>query len=500
MSTHFVELRRGTYRDSVRLLQVSQAVSSLPGVASAMVAMATDLNLELLAGMGFTAPEGATAGDMVVAIAALDEDARVAALAALETSLAEKAPTSGGSDRPPARTIGAAIRDAGATLALISTPGQYAFADAVDALDAGASVLVFSDNLPVAQEVTLKDLAAARGLLVMGPDCGTAVVGGVGLGFANVVRPGPVGLVAASGTGAQQAMTLLDAAGVGISHCLGVGGRDLSAAVAGRSTLAALDALDADPATELILVVSKPPASEVADAVQAHAARLSKPVVFGLLGPGRPDLTAVVTTVLEMLGSSAPVPTWPRWLPPVVKTYPGYSRDRSSQRLRGLFSGGTLCDEAMVIAGGALGPIASNIPLEPSWALGPDLKTAGHAAIDFGDDALTAGRPHPMIDGTLRLDRLAVEAADPSCRVVLLDVVLGHGAHPDPAGELAPAIAAALETAGRPFDVVVALIGTVGDPQGLARQAAALQDVGAWVFSSNAEAAREAVSLTEVAG
>jgi FdrA protein len=492
VNSFHVELRRGTYRDSVRLLQVSQAVSGLPGVSGAMVAMATDLNLELLAGMGFTRPEGATAGDMVVAIAASDEDAQTAALVALEASLAEKAPTGGGADRPPARTIGGAVREADANLALISTPGQYAFADAVDALDAGASVLVFSDNMPVAQEVALKDLATARGLLVMGPDCGTAVVGGVGLGFANVVRPGPVGLVAASGTGAQQVMTLLDAAGVGISHCLGVGGRDLSAAVAGRSTLAALDALDADPATELILVVSKPPSELVAGLVREHAAGLSKPVVFGLLGAGRPDLTAVVTDVLGSLGVSPP--PWPRWLP-FVKTYPGYSRDRSSQRLRGLFSGGTLCDEAMVIAAGALGAIASNIPLEPSWALGPDLHTAGHAAIDFGDDALTAGRPHPMIDGTLRLDRLAVEAADPSCRVVLLDVVLGNGAHPDPAGDLAPAIAAAFETAGRPFDVVVALIGTIGDPQGLERQAAALQGVGARVFSSNAEATRDAVDL-----
>ena len=499
MNSFHVELRRGTYRDSVRLLQVSQAVGGLPGVSGAMVAMATDLNLELLAGMGFTPPVGATAGDMVVAIAASDDGAKAAALAALEASLAERAPTGGGADRPPPRTIGGAIREADANLALISTPGRYAFADAVDALDAGASVLVFSDNMPVAQEVALKDLATARGLLVMGPDCGTAVVGGVGLGFANVVRPGPVGLVAASGTGAQQVMTLLDAAGSGISHCLGVGGRDLSAAVAGRSTLAALDALDADPATELILVVSKPPSDYVAGLVREQAAKLSKPVVFGLLGAGRPDLTAVVSSVLDALGVA--VPTWPRWLA-APDEYGGFavpaSVDLKAGHLRGLFSGGTLCDEAMVIASAVLGPILSNIPLEPSWALGPSLRTEGHAAIDFGDDALTAGRPHPMIDGTLRRERLAKEAADPSCRVALMDVVLGHGAHPDPAAELAPAIAEARQVAsadGRPLDVVIALVGTVGDPQGLIRQAAALAGVGARVFSSNAEAARDAVGL-----
>ena len=492
---HHIELRRGTYRDSVQLLGVSQAVSGLDGVTSAMVAMGTELNLELIAGMGFPVPDDATAGDMVVAIVAADEATRDAALAALESALAAKAPQpTGDSTLPPPRTVGAAVTTAGADLALISTPGRYAFADAVDALDAGASVLVFSDNVPVEQEVALKDLAAERGLLVMGPDCGTAVVGGVGLGFANVVRPGPVGLVAASGTGAQQVMALLDAADVGISHCLGVGGRDLSTVVAGRSTLAALDALDADPATEVILVVSKPPAPEVASRIREHAAGLSKPVVFGLLGSGRPDLTAVVGEVLGVLGRSAPSP-WPRWLPTDEPRDLVAPFAVSPGSLRGLYSGGTLCDEAMVIASSALGPIASNIPLESAWALGKDLRSDGHAMIDFGDDALTAGRPHPMIDGTLRLERLAAEAADPSCRVVLLDVVLGHGAHPDPAGELAPAIASALVAADRPFDVVVALIGTAGDPQGLARQAAELQGVGARVFSSNAEAAREAVAI-----
>ncbi|TQS40071.1 FdrA family protein [Cryptosporangium phraense] len=490
-----VEVRRGTYRDSVQLLQVSQAVSGLPGVTGAMVAMGTELNLELIAGMGFEPPADATAGDMVVAIATADEPTRDAAVAALESALAAKAPpATGDSTLPPPRTVGAAVRAADANLALISTPGRYAFADAMDALDAGANVLVFSDNVPVEQEIALKDRAAERGLLVMGPDCGTAVVGGLGLGFANVVRPGPVGIVAASGTGAQQVLTLLDAAGVGISHCLGVGGRDLSAAVAGRSTLAALDALGADPATEVILVISKPPAPAVADAVREHAAGLSKPVVFGLLGGGRPDLTAVVTEVLGVLGKTAPSP-WPRWLPSDEGPDLVAPFSFGTGNLRGIYSGGTLCDEAMVIASAALGPIVSNIPLDPAWTIGADLKADGHAMLDFGDDALTAGRPHPMIDGTLRLARLASEAADPDTRVVLMDVVLGHGAHPDPASELAPAIAAALGAADRPFDVVIALVGSAGDPQGASRQATELQGVGARVFSSNAEAAREAVAI-----
>jgi FdrA protein len=273
-------------------------------------------------------------------------------------------------------------------------------------------------------------------------------------------------------------MRLLDAAGTGISHCLGVGGRDLSAAVAGRSTFAALDALDADPATELIVVVSKPPAPEVADKVRAHAAGLATPVLFALLGFGQPDLTAAVEDALRRLGRPAPA-RWPVWLPPSPPApRPG--------ALRGLFAGGTLCDEAMVIASAALGPIRSNIPLDPAWTDSP------HEMVDFGDDELTRGRPHPMIDGTLRLERFAAAAADPSCAVILVDVVLGYVADADPAATLAPAVAAARD---RGVAVVVSLTGTAGDPQGLHRQAEALRDAGAAVFASNAGAARHAVGL-----
>jgi FdrA protein len=334
----------------------------------------------------------------------------------------------------------------------------------------------------VEQEIRLKDVAAQRGLLVLGPDCGTAVVGGVGLGFAHTLEPGPVGLVAASGTGAQQILCLLDAAGVGITAALGVGGRDLSAAVAGRSTRAALATLDDDPATELVIVVSKPPADEVAAEVRAYAETLGTPVHFALIGMGQPDLTAATEQALVALGVD--VPTWPQW--------PGSPATPRPGALRGLFAGGTLCDEAMVIATERLGQIGSNIPLRPEWRIdaNPSAVT-GHAMIDFGDDELTAGRPHPMIDQTLRLERLAAEAQDPATAVILLDVVLGHGAHPDPAGELAPAIGAV----GDGIAVVVSLVGAKADPQDLTEQAEALQLAGAHVFTSNAQAARFACDL-----
>lgn len=487
-----LETRRGTYVDSVTLMQVSRRVQALPGVRSALVAMATDLNLDLAVGMGFEPPATVSPNEMIVALEADTDDDLDAARAEVDRALTESAspaPASFGAAPPPA-TVAAATRglDPASTVALVSTPGQYAFVDALDAVDAGLLTMVFSDNVPLAQEVALKDRAAERGVLVMGPDCGTAVVGGVGLGFANVVRPGPVGIVAASGTGAQHLMALLDGADVGVSHCLGVGGRDLSEAVGGRSTLQALGLLDADPATELVVVVSKPPADAVAEKVRAHAATLGTPVVFGLLGPGRPDLTETARAVVETAGRA--------WAAP--EQWPGaVAAARGSGALRGLFSGGTLCDEAMIIAAKALGRVASNIPLDPADALGPDLASRGHTMIDFGDDELTRGRPHPMIDGSLRVERLLAETDDPGCGVLLLDVVLGLGADPDPAASLVEPVRAAT-AAGLP--VVVVVVGTRDDPQDLVATCAALHAAGAYVHLSNAAATRAAVDLVSAGG
>jgi len=476
-----IVVRTGRYADSVTLLQVSRQVAELPGVQAAQVAMATELNRQLLAGLGFATPETGSANDLLIAVRAGTDAELDAALAAAEQLLT--APRSGGTSAAelPPRTVGAAAAP-GPGLAVISVPGQHAFTEAMDALEAGCDVLLFSDNVPVAQEIALKDAAADRGLLVMGPDCGTAVVGGVGLGFANVVQDGPVGMVAASGTGAQQVLCLLDAAGVGVRAVLGVGGRDLSAEVAGRSTRAALRLFADDPATELIVLVSKPPADEVASALKDTASQLGTPVRFALLGAGRPDLTAATEAVLAAL--RRPVPDWPAWLQPHSPARPGW--------LRGLFCGGTLCDEALLLASAELGRVDSNIPLRPDWLLTDPLTVPpGSWLVDFGDDALTRGRAHPMIDPSLREEQLRRVLADPGTAVVLLDVVLGHGAHPDPAATLVPIVA------GAEVPVVVSLIGSRGDPQDFAGTAERLHAAGASVFLSNAAATRHALGLLE---
>ncbi|TDB90020.1 FdrA family protein [Actinomadura sp. KC216] len=472
----WVEVRRGSYHDSVTLMRVSRSLSERPDVAAAMVAMGTELNREMLDRMGFAVPPDTGPDDLVVAVRA-DGEALDGARDALDALLREASrPPAGtgimGATAPPRTTASAAAR-ADATVALLSVPGPHVFPEAMDALDAGLNVMIFSDNVPLAQEILLKEAAARRGLIVMGPDCGTAVIGGAGLGFANAVRPGPVGIVAASGTGAQQLMCLLDEADVGVSHVLGVGGRDLSPEVSGRSALSALAALDADPGTELIVVVSKPPAPQVADLIREAARRLDTPVVFALPAAGEDDLTAAAEKTLKALRRA--VPAWPRWR---ASRRPAPAAGKA---LRGLFAGGTLRDEAEAIARDALG-----------W----DLEARDHRFTDFGDDAYTRGRAHPMIDPALRLEAVRAEAGDPGCGVLLLDVVLGHGAEPDPAASLAPVLADVV--VDRPdLGVVVSLCGTPADPQDRDRQAAALCEAGADVFASNAQAARHALSMVE---
>ena len=461
VGTDHVELRSGAYADSVTLLQVSRQVQQLPGVATAQVAMATPLNLEVLERMGFVIPDDATVNHLVVAIRLTDDGAADVVRAEVDRALTDsRRQVAGSTELAPPRTTTAALRREPGALVLVSVPGPSAAVEAMDALESGSDVMVFSDNVPVEQEVALKRYAADRDLLVMGPDCGTAVIGGLGLGFANVVAPGPVGIVAASGTGCQQVLALLDHAGVGVTTAYGVGGRDLSAEVGGLATRTALARLDADPGVELAVLISKPPADDVARELTAYTESLGTPVRLALLGAGRPDLTEATEELLRALGRD--VPAWP---------VSGRTRSATGTRLHGLFVGGTMKQEAEVLVTAA--------GLLPERA----------ELVDFGDDEYTTGRAHPMIDPSLRLERLAEVAAEDATGVVLMDVVLGHGAEEDPAASLAPAIEGI-----RP-PVVITVVGTAHDPQGLDRQVAALAAAGAEVHLSNAGATRRALEI-----
>ncbi len=465
-------------------MQVTSAVASLPGVEDAAVVMATELNREILASSGMLVGDARQAGpnDLVVAVIADDDVAAESAISKATALLAERKPTTPSDDASlPPRSIRSAVRRATAqpNLAFVSVPGPYAAAEARQALLAGLHVLIFSDNVPLEDEVALKRLGRTRGLLVMGPDCGTAIVDGVGLGFANAVRAGRVGIVGASGTGMQEVSVLVHRLGEGVSQAIGTGGRDLHEAVGGSTTLHAIELLRDDPTTSAVLLVSKPPSPAVAEHVLQAAAAAGKPVVACLLGasptprPGvslAPNLEeAARLAVASVAGGQAGFTTTARSEIPV-------SRLQAGQRfVRGLYCGGTLCDEAARAVGGD-----------------------GHEFVDFGDDRYTRGRAHPMIDPTLRNQAIPAAGADPAVAVVLLDVILGHGAHVDPAGVVAPVIREARDraaVAGRELAIFAHVLGTEGDPQDLRRQEETLRAAGAILFPSNYQAAVAAGDL-----
>lgn len=497
-------IRRDTYVDSVLLLSASRAMRGSPGVKWAAALMATPANRQRLAEEGFGDPELARLGanDLILAVRAASEQEAEAALAAGDRALAavaEQTNTSGEASTAKPRSLQQALELLpGANLALVSVPGEFATLEAEKALAAGLHVLLFSDNVSLDDEVALKARALERGLLLMGPGAGTALLGGVGLGFANAVRRGEVGVVAAAGTGAQEVMTLLHRWGAGPSHVVGVGGRDLSAKVGAPMASAALAALEADPATRVLVLVSKPPAPEVVARLLGELG--TKPTVAALIGLEQPTSdggSSIVCTSLEAAAAAAlrllglAVPQVAQGLATAVEER--LLRLRPSRRaVRGLFSGGTLCYEAMVLLSRHLGPVHSNTPLRAGWGL--PAPGGAHVCLDLGEEEFTRGRPHPMIDPEARLDLLRREASDPAAAVILLDVVLGHGAHPDPAGALAPALA---EVAGRRDGpaLVAYVLGTDLDPQGLERQRRLLEEAGCLVVPTNARAALVAAAL-----
>lgn len=497
------------YRDSVSLMQLSARLAKLPGLQQASAIMASEANLALLHEAGLL--EGtieAGPNDLLIALQGEDESVLGIAMAEAEAAF-DQTPTADSGEGPlrePPRSLEMGL-DAmpGANLALISTPGDYAVAEAMKALQLGLNVMLFSDNVPIEDEVALKHYAQAHGLIVMGPDCGTAIVGGIPLGFANVVRRGGIGAVGASGTGLQQVTCLIDRYGEGISQAIGTGGHDLHSAVGGITMLQGLEALASDPATKVIVLISKPPSREVAQLILARARKAGTPVVVNFLGADPksidgPNLTSAKT--LEDAAQAAVALAKGNKVPPSAPPSQGFfgaQRLAASQRyVRGLYSGGTFCYEASLLLGETLSPVYSNTPVGTAQALSDVWQSRAHTLIDLGDDIFTRGRPHPMIDHRLRNERLAKEANDPETAVILLDVVLGYGAHMDPAGEIAPVVSAAkarAAKAGRDLTVLGFVCGTESDPQNLARQEANLREAGMFLARSNAEAVRLAAQI-----
>jgi FdrA protein len=471
---------RDRYVDSIKLMAIAAQLRETDGIADAKVGIGTSANRELLEQLGLTLD--ARPADVMVAVQGSHDDAAAVALDAGERALTAVDEGADGADTAAvAPRTSAAARAAGgdANVALISVPGQYAALEAHRALTEGMHVFLFSDHVSVADEVALKRRGRDAGLLVMGPGCGTAMLGGVGLGFCNVVPSGPVGIVAAAGTGAQEAAVLLASAGVGTSQIIGVGGRDLHDEVGAIMFRQGMELLAADAQTETLLLVSKPPDREAVRAL-ADVDVDGKRVVAAFVGwRGDGDDPFEIHDTVQggaLAAAGAPEPD----LASLERSIQSGVRARvdGGERLLGLFSGGSLAHEAVTLLAPVLGPLGGNA--------GED-DDASHQIFDLGEEEYTQGVPHPMVDLETRIGFLREQAADPSVGCVLLDVVLGHGSHPDPAGGLAPALRALADDG---TTVIAHVCGTTLDPQNSDSQERTLRAAGVIVAPTNAAAAR----------
>lgn len=496
------------------LMQVNHAISGMPGVIRAGILMASEMNKKLMAAIGFAGEsiDAAQAGDMMIGIEAESRECLDNAMNALNERLAERKGARSASRSRHFGSLPAARRARpDANLAVISIPGPYVAREAHKALDAGLHCFLFSDNVSRDDELALKKRAAELDLLVMGPDCGTAIIDGTALGFANRVPRGSVGVIGASGTGIQEFTVLLDRlAGQGVTQAIGLGGRDLSPEIGGLGALKSFRLLAGDPATECIAFISKPPSPEVVKVVRDAARKTGKPVVFCLLEPERKkggqsegvpvvySLEAAAVKVLEIIG----VKPKPGMLPP-PEEFHRIGRKRAA-KLRpeqksvcGVFSGGSLCLEVMAYLVPRLDRCYSNIGMPGALSV-EEFTGSGNRFWDMGEDEFTQGRVHPMIDPGLAADYIVREAERPDVAAVMLDIVIGYGANPDPAAIFAAAVEKARDAAAkqnRTVHFLAHVCGTEGDPQKLSEQERRMTEAGAHVCDTNLQMAKIAAAI-----
>jgi FdrA protein len=503
MASGFV-IRKNQYYDSVFLMGVNKRLSQTKGVLQTAVLMASEKNKQLLADIGIQGDQidAAQPNDLVVAVIAETAQIVDAVLGELDQALyafEEREVVS------HLRTLDDGLAEKPhANLAVLTIPGEYVFREARKALDAGLNLFIFSSNVPIEEERKLKELAAEKNLLVMGPDCGTSLLNGIGIGFANKVSRGAFGAIGPSGTGLQEFTSQIHNAGLGISHAIGTGSHDLSDEIGGITTIQALDALEADPQTKVVSIIAKPPGGKTLELLLARLKIFSKPVICCFLGAWKdsikggdaltwaPTIDDAVLAAIQLAGEK---PTTAKLeLTRQERELAAKARNawNPEQRfLRGLFAGGTFCYQSQHILGEAGIVVHSNAPLDTQTKLSHPDKSIEHTLIDMGDETYTLGKPHPMIDGTMRAQRILSEGRDPSVAVLLLDFILGYNASMDPVGELYDAILEAgksIRQQGGALTIVASICGTKEDPQELDLQVKLLREAGVIVFHSNAKA------------
>ncbi|UOF92367.1 acyl-CoA synthetase FdrA [Fodinisporobacter ferrooxydans] len=503
----YTVIKSNSYQDSVSLMLLTNKLSGMEGINRISIMMGTPANKDIFKNTGLLTPEveRANPNDICIVIDTDHEELIARAVGEVDSFLQNQALKTQGANFSTVRTWESALRTLPeANLALISIPGHYAAKEAEKAVEKGMNVFIFSDNISLEEEYRLKQKAREKGVLLMGPDCGTGIVSGIPLAFANVIKSGNIGIVGASGTGIQEVATIIDRLGSGVSHAIGTGGRDLSERIGASAAIEALKGLAADGKTEVIVLISKPPAAKVRDKVISFLKMLGKPAVAVFIGeiPKQNHDNIVYAWTLEDAArkavelSSCMVNESP--VSESIEPVAGLESLKTNQVqrfIKGLYSGGTLGAEAAMLIRNGLGGID-----ESEHKDGVLLKIDGHEIIDLGDDVYTQGRPHPMIDPRLRNEMILQAAKDPGVAVILLDVVLGYGSHEDMAGSLASAITKAntiAEEEGRKLIFIASVCGTAGDPQIYEEQAAKLEHAGVIVKESNASAARLAAAVAK---
>lgn len=495
-------VKKNSYQDSINLMLLTNSISTIEGVDKAQIMMGTPANKDIFktAGLYSEELEAAESNDMAIVVDTDDENKMSEVLEKVEQYLKDQSISNKGKDYETVRTWDRARKALpDATLALISVPGQYAAEEAEKALDLGLHTFIFSDNMPIEDEVRLKKKAHEKGLLVMGPDCGTGIIDGVPIAFANVVKKGRIGIVGASGTGIQEVTAIIDLLGEGVSHAIGTGGRDLKEPVGAITMMDGIRALENHQQTDIIVVISKPPAKEVRNEVVDLLHSVSKPVVTIFLGekPTQHEGNVYQAYTLEETARIAVDLAKGNEIKADYNQgdFEVANKDlKPGQRtIKGLFSGGTLASEAAVLISDALG-LGSQITNEDGYVLKKD----GHVVVDLGDDKYTQGKPHPMIDPETRARFIDEAGADEQTAVILLDFVLGYGSHDDMATALLPSIQKAVshaQTEGRTLHVVASVCGTETDPQDYQAQKKKLAEAGIIVKDSNNEAVRTALAI-----
>ncbi len=504
-----IHIRKNAYYDSVTLMTLSSKLKKLAGVADAVVVMGTDMNKEQLESVGLSdeSTTAASAADLIIAIKA--ESAKVCddAFSMIDELLSKKSGKKDKGEESYSTINLAKAANPELNMAVISVAGEYAAREAMQALRNDMHVMLFSDNVTEEQELELKTYAHNKNLLVMGPDCGTAVLNGVGLCFANAIKRGEIGLVAASGTGLQEVMVLISNLGEGISQAIGTGGRDLSAKIGGIMMLDGLKLLEEDEETKVIVLVSKPPVKEVAEKILAGVKNCTKPVVVCFIS-GSPEMlegtNAIFAANLEDAATQAVLAVQGKTYEKHITTRHEIPKAQVKEKIaalnpeqkyiRGLFCGGTLASEALTEIAKEFSPIYSNVAKKAEQKMKDPKHSEANCIVDLGDDIFTVGKPHPMIEPELRVERLLQEAADPETAVILLDFELGFGSHSDPVGVTADALQSIKENHSS-IAVVGYILGTEDDYQGYASQKAILEKCGVIVAQSNLHAVKIAMEI-----